>query len=98
VHLVATTVVRLIGTLAHDWISDARSVSSDVSTPGEVGLLAFRLAPPTHRKCRRTALLWTCGTGRHRVTAQRYAPAGDRVKLSPQLPVDDGLIHRPPAC
>jgi hypothetical protein len=81
VHLVAAPVVRLIGTLAHDWFSDARSVSSDLSTPGAVGGEPFgRHRPPT--ESRRMAWLWTCGTGRHRVTAQRYASAGDRVKLS----------------
>jgi hypothetical protein len=101
VHLVAATVVRLIGTLAHDRFSDARSVSSDLSTPGAVGDGPFgRHRPPTEDH--QTALLWTCGTGRHRVTAQRYASAGDRVKLSRQaparLPVEDGLIHTRPPC
>ena len=106
VHLVTTTVVRLVSTLAHGCFSDARSGWADTvhwwprrrlgggslsagtahprSTPGETDSLMGRP--------------WTCGTGRHRVTAQRYASHFKGVKPARPYPVDEVLPRAPIAC
>ena len=99
VHLVAATVVRLIGTLAHDWFSDARSVSSDLSTPGAVGDGPFgRHRPPTESRQDGVAVdMRHRSTPGDRPTVRVRRRQGQTQPLgrSPRLPVDDGLIHRP---
>jgi len=96
VHLVATTVVRLVGTLAHGDQSPIRI--QGLSTPSARGSAAtFGWHRPP------AAVLsgghsWTCGTGRHRVTEQRYALGENRVKPACRQPVDEGLIGPPSTC
>ena len=85
VHLVTATVVRLVGTLAHELLSVGAGRHGAVGIgPGAPADGAFRLAPPTRRHAASTS--WTCGTGRHRVTGQRYAlarPTGSNRRAGP---------------
>ena len=62
----------------------AATPGRDGSADARLSRIAFRLAPPTHDMTRWVGCSsWTCGTGRHRVTEQRYALAIHRVKPAP---------------
>ena len=78
VRLVTTTVVRLVRPLAHDGplrFSTGRATRSD--------RLGWTSAGTAHS---RTVCPWACGTGRPRMTAQRYAGAANRVKPTVEVP------------
>ncbi len=80
VHLVTATVVRLVGTLAHGYISEC---FEGCPLHYEGGVWRFgRHRPPTRPPGGGS---WTCGTRRHGATGQRYAVAEVGVKPSTSL-------------
>ena len=93
VDLVTATVVRLVRTLAHEYLS----MVGQGQPRRRIGSASFGWhRPPTDI----VLFPWTCGTGRHRVTEQRYALALHRVKPAgtawegpPSAPVDDVLLR-----
>ncbi|AJR18878.1 hypothetical protein KR76_00172 [Pimelobacter simplex] len=84
VHLVTATVVGLVRPLAHESASQIQVREGSCRQPParpdrgpaqHVG--RHRAATTTPRGAGRS---WTCGTGRHRLTDQRYAEPGSGVK------------------
>ena len=90
------------GCSAGRYACSRRSISDSgfrgLSTPSARGSAATSAGTAHPRPAPDAGLSWTCGTGRHRVTEQRYALGENRVKPTYWEPVDEGLIGTLSAC